>query len=107
MGRTGFEGSQAGWDSPGAGTAGGVDVGELTSTADRITRQSHCATVAVRYSNAEIADRLVISERTVAHHVSAVLRKLDAPSRARAAAAARRLGLVSTDKEPATREAAG
>ena len=42
-------------------------------------------------SNAEIADRLVLSERTVAHHVSAILRKLQVPSRARAAAAAGRL----------------
>ena len=39
-------------------------------------------------SNAEIATRLTLSERTVAHHVSAILRKLAVPSRARAAAAA-------------------
>jgi len=42
-------------------------------------------------SNAEIAMRLTLSERTVGHHVSAVLRKLGVPSRSRAAAAAARI----------------
>ena len=46
-------------------------------------------------SNAEIAARFVLSEKTVAHHVSAVLRKLQEPSRSRAVAAARRTGLIS------------
>lgn len=45
--------------------------------------------------NAEIAARLVVSERTVAHHVSAILRKLDVPSRARAVSEAARLGVGS------------
>jgi DNA-binding NarL/FixJ family response regulator len=39
-------------------------------------------------SDAELAARLTLSQRTVSHHVSAVLRKLGVPSRSRAAAAA-------------------
>jgi len=45
-------------------------------------------------SYAEVADRLVLSEKTVGHHVSAVLRKLGEPTRSRAVAAALRLGVI-------------
>jgi DNA-binding CsgD family transcriptional regulator len=47
--------------------------------------------------NAEIAQRLVISEKTVDHHVSAVLRKLDARTRGEASAIASNLGLTRTE----------
>jgi DNA-binding CsgD family transcriptional regulator len=45
--------------------------------------------------NAEIAQRLVVSEKTVDHHVSAILRKLGVHTRGEASAKAVRLGLAS------------
>jgi DNA-binding CsgD family transcriptional regulator len=44
--------------------------------------------------NAQIAQRLVVSEKTVGHHVSAVLRKLDVRTRGEAGAKAVRRGLT-------------
>jgi DNA-binding CsgD family transcriptional regulator len=58
------------------------------------------ALVAQGLRNAEIAARLFLSEKTVDHHVSAILRKLNVSSRGRAAAAAGRLGIVVKDGEP-------
>jgi DNA-binding CsgD family transcriptional regulator/tetratricopeptide (TPR) repeat protein len=49
--------------------------------------------VAAGLRNTEIADRLVLSRKTVDHHVSAILRKLEVPDRDAAAAEAARLGL--------------
>jgi DNA-binding CsgD family transcriptional regulator len=45
-------------------------------------------------SYAEVAGRLFLSEKTVGHHVSAVLRKLGEPTRSRAVARALRLGVI-------------
>ena len=45
--------------------------------------------------NAQIAERLVVSEKTVDHHVSSILRKLDAETRGEASAEAARLGLLA------------
>ncbi|ACU98267.1 response regulator [Saccharomonospora viridis] len=50
--------------------------------------------IANGYSNKEIADELVISERTVRTHVSSILRKLRLSSRTQAALVAVREGLV-------------
>jgi len=54
--------------------------------------------VAEGLHNAEIAERLVLSEKTVDHHVSAILRKLGVRTRAEASAEAVRLGLSAQDR---------
>ena len=50
--------------------------------------------IAVGKTNAEIAERLVVSPRTAEHHVAAVLLKLGAATRRDAARRAAELGLV-------------
>jgi DNA-binding NarL/FixJ family response regulator len=50
--------------------------------------------VAAGLSNTEIAARLVLSDRTVDTHVSAILRKLGVRTRGEASAQAARLGLT-------------
>jgi len=46
-------------------------------------------------SNSEIADKLFISPKTVDHHISAILAKLDVHSRTQAIAAASELSILS------------
>jgi DNA-binding CsgD family transcriptional regulator len=48
--------------------------------------------------NADIAARLFLSEKTVGHHVSAILRKLGVRTRGEAGAEAQRLGIASQDR---------
>ena len=52
------------------------------------------ALVAEGLRNAEIAERLFLSQRTVDHHVSAILRKLGVPNRVQAVTEATRLGIA-------------
>ncbi|MDX6511488.1 MAG: hypothetical protein QOE36_992, partial [Gaiellaceae bacterium] len=59
------------------------------------------AHVARGETNSGIAAALHLSERTVAHHVSAVLQKLGAPTRTAAVDEARRRGLLAQDGPPA------
>jgi DNA-binding CsgD family transcriptional regulator/tetratricopeptide (TPR) repeat protein len=54
--------------------------------------------VAQGLRNAEIAERLVLAEKTVDHHVSAILRKLGVQTRGQASAEAVRLGVVGQDR---------
>jgi DNA-binding CsgD family transcriptional regulator len=48
--------------------------------------------------NADIAERLFLSEKTVSHHVSAILRKLGVGTRGEASAEAQRLGIARPDR---------
>jgi DNA-binding CsgD family transcriptional regulator/tetratricopeptide (TPR) repeat protein len=54
--------------------------------------------VAEGLGNREIANRLFLSEKTVAHHVSAILRKLHVRTRAQASVQAVRLGIAAEDR---------
>jgi DNA-binding CsgD family transcriptional regulator len=56
------------------------------------------ALVADGSSNAEIADRLFISSKTVDHHVSAILAKLNARTRAEAVSVALQSGLINKNR---------
>jgi len=56
------------------------------------------ALVAQGLRNADIAERLFLAQKTVDHHVSAILRKLSVPTRGHASAEAVRLGLARQDR---------
>jgi len=66
-----------------------------------LTRREHevLDLICSGYTNAQIAERLFISAKTVGHHVSAVLAKLDVPTRSEAASEAVRRNLVQ--RQPA------
>jgi DNA-binding CsgD family transcriptional regulator/tetratricopeptide (TPR) repeat protein len=55
--------------------------------------------LAAGLTNAQISEALFVSPKTAGHHVSAVLRKLDAPSRSRAVAVATARGLLGRGPE--------
>jgi DNA-binding NarL/FixJ family response regulator len=50
--------------------------------------------------NVDVAERLVVSPKTVDHHVSSILRKLGVPNRAAAVREASRLGLKDGEVTP-------
>ena len=72
--------------------AGEVDVGTLGELSAR--EREVLGLVAQGLSDAQIAERLVISPHTVHRHVANILAKLRLPTRAAAAAAAARAGLL-------------
>jgi len=78
-----------------------VEVSELVvllpDDYDDLTRRERevLAFVAEGMRNRDIAERLVVSVRTVDHHVSAIMRKMRAGSRGAAVVEARRRGLLA------------
>jgi DNA-binding NarL/FixJ family response regulator len=68
----------------------------LHNPANLTTREVEVlALVAQGLRNSDVAERLFLSPKTVDHHVSAILRKLDVRTRGEASAEAVRLGLTS------------
>jgi len=79
----------------GFGTSRGPRATTLANAAGLTRREQELLDHLARgATNPEIATALRLSDRTVAHHVSSILGKLDAPTRTAAVEAARRLGLV-------------
>jgi DNA-binding CsgD family transcriptional regulator len=74
------------------GPRGGADPQRAGLTAREL---EVLALLADGLSDVAIAEALVLSPKTVGHHVSSVLRKLEAPSRSRAVALALRRGILS------------
>ena len=77
------------------GVARGPRASTSANPAGLTQRECHVMSLLAQgLSNAEIAQRIVRSEKTVEHHISSILRKLDVCSRGEAVAAAGRLGLT-------------
>ncbi|MEA2480085.1 MAG: hypothetical protein QOJ07_2007, partial [Thermoleophilaceae bacterium] len=82
----------------GAGAPRGPRRSTLANAAGLTRREQQVlGHVATGATNASIAATLHLSERTVAHHVSAILAKLGAPTRTAAVDTARRSGLLAQD----------
>jgi DNA-binding NarL/FixJ family response regulator len=79
------------------GIARGPRATTLSNAAQLTARElSVLGLVAAGLSNAQVAERLFVSPRTVDYHVSAVLRKLGVRSRGEAVAMAHDLALIET-----------
>jgi DNA-binding NarL/FixJ family response regulator len=68
-----------------------------TDVPAHVTFRQVLALVAQGLHNAEVAERLFLSVKTVDHHVASILRKLGVRSRGEAATTAVRQGLVRQD----------
>jgi DNA-binding NarL/FixJ family response regulator len=83
------------WDGRPGRAAGSDEREALPDVANLTSREVEVLElVASGLRNAEIAERLFLSPRTIEHHVSAILAKLDVRSRGEAAAVAVRLGIA-------------
>jgi DNA-binding CsgD family transcriptional regulator/tetratricopeptide (TPR) repeat protein len=70
-----------------------------TNPASLTTRELEVlALLAAGLHNAQIAERLIVSTRTVEHHVSAILRKLNVTTRNEASVTAVRLGILDHEQ---------
>lgn len=88
----------------GAASLRGPRRSTLTNAAGLTRREQEVLTVLARgATNPQVATALHLSERTVAHHVSAILGKLGAPTRTAAVEIARGAGLLGAKDGPAER----
>ena len=87
-------GSRAGAAAGPAGTTSGPASGPASGPGLTPRELEVLALLVDGLPDAAIATALVLSPKTVGHHVSSVLRKLEVPTRSRAAAEAHRRGLL-------------